>query len=54
MNENNVYEIEVCSVSEHWVKTSWHIFRSWTGRRRVNGQEFHGRVFCFMGSEVSR
>ena len=52
MNENNVYEIEVCSVSEHWRKVSWFTFRSWPGRRRVNGQEFHGRVFYFMSPKV--
>ena len=32
-------------VNKSWVETTEDVFRSWTGLRRVNGEEHHGDVF---------
>lgn len=37
--------LEVCLTGEDWIPASKGLWRSWTGRRRVWGIEFHGEVF---------
>ena len=39
----NQYEIDVRP--GHRVVVSYYIFRSWTGRRYLNGVEYHGPVY---------
>ena len=34
-----------------WVQVPYDVFRSWTGRRLINGVEFHGPVY-FKGSRI--
>jgi hypothetical protein len=31
-----------------WIETSPEMFRSWTGLRKLNGQDFHGTVYAFL------
>lgn len=30
-----------------WVETTEDIFRSWTGLRRINGEDYHGPIYGF-------
>ncbi len=32
-------------INGRWYAVSMYIWRSWTGRRRMNGREHHGAVF---------
>jgi len=34
-------------LSDSWVEVTDDIFRSWTGDRRINGEDFHGAVYNF-------
>jgi hypothetical protein len=34
-----------------WVEVTDHIFRSWTGERRLNGSKYHGPIYN-LGSDV--
>lgn len=34
-------------LSDSWVEVTDSIFRSWTGDRRINGEDFHGPVYNF-------
>lgn len=36
---------------EKWVEVSETIFRSWTGFRRINGEDYHGPVYVFRQSD---
>jgi hypothetical protein len=31
-----------------WIETSPEMFRSWTGLRKLDGQEFRGTVYAFL------
>jgi hypothetical protein len=37
--------LEVCLTGEDWIPTTGTLWRSWTGRRRIWGLEYHGPVF---------
>lgn len=37
-----------------WVPTTREEFRSWTGRRRISGVEFHGPVYVYGSVEDSQ
>lgn len=39
-------------VNKTWMSTSEDIFRSWTGPRRINGEEHHGEVFPLGSDKV--
>jgi len=39
-----VYQVRL---NEDWVETTESIFRSWTGLRRINGEDHHGPVYNF-------
>ena len=47
----DVREIKVRLGSTRWVKVDEGIFRSWTGSRRLNGEDYTGPVFI-LGSDV--
>ena len=38
-------------VGPSWIEVTDDIFRSWTGERRINGDEHHGPVYA-LGSDV--
>lgn len=48
---NDNLEIQIRS---DWVKVTASMFRSWTGGRRRNGQEYHGPVFYLHTNKVSQ
>ena len=37
-----------------WFKVTEDIFRSWAGRRRLSGVEYHGPIFYFLSDEPAR
>lgn len=39
-----IYQVKY---GEDWIETTEAIFRSWTGLRRVNGDDHHGPVYNF-------
>lgn len=39
-----VYQVKY---GEDWIETTETIFRSWTGLRRINGDDHHGPVYNF-------
>ena len=39
-------------VNAAWVVTDEEIFKSWTGPRRINGDEYHGPVYALGTSTV--
>ena len=41
---NTVYQVQC---SSEWIEVTEAIFRSWTGLRRVNGEDHHGPVYKF-------
>jgi hypothetical protein len=43
----HVYEV---SIRGRWHKTSAYMFRSWTGSRRIDGENYNGPVY-FLGTE---
>lgn len=45
----HVYE---CFIGSRWVKTSTYIFRSWTGKRRIDGENYNGPVYVLGTEEV--
>ncbi len=45
----NVYEIMVDGNER--VPVEREVFRSWTGRRFMNGEEHHGPIFSYLASE---
>jgi hypothetical protein len=40
------------SESDTWIEVTEDLFRSWTGLRRINGEDYHGPIYNF-GSEDS-
>lgn len=44
-----VYQVKL---NDEWVETTEAIFRSWTGLRRLNGEDFHGLVYNF-GTDIT-
>lgn len=45
-----VFQVEL---SDAWVEVDESIFASWTGMRRINGEDYHGPIYNFnSGSEV--
>lgn len=38
-------------VNSSWVETTEGVFKSWTGPRRINGEEHHGPIYAF-GTET--
>jgi hypothetical protein len=46
------YEIE--SGYGDWVEVTEDIFRSWTGGRRINGEEYTGPVFYLFTDRIAR
>lgn len=38
-------------IDDDWVEVKEEVFRSWTGHRRINGEDFHGPVYTF-GSTI--
>jgi len=46
-------EIKVRLGDSHWVEVEDFIFRSWTGPRRLNGEEYTGPVYA-LGTDVAR
>jgi len=45
---NHVLEIFVHS----WVKVSYSVFRSFTGKRRLDGKPYHGKRFYYLSHEL--
>lgn len=43
-----IYQVKY---GEDWIETTESIFRSWTGLRRINGDDHHGPVYNF-GAEA--
>ncbi len=41
-------QIKTRSTSDTLTEVTWSIFRSWSGKRYVNGREFHGPVFYYL------
>jgi hypothetical protein len=41
---NPIYEVALDNI---YIKTSHDVFLTWTGLRRLNGQDYHGHVFNF-------
>jgi hypothetical protein len=41
----DVREIQVRLNDDHWVRVEETIFRSWTGPRRLNGEDYTGPVY---------
>ncbi len=41
---STVYQV---NHGEEWVEVTEAIFRSWTGLRRVDGEEYHGPIYNF-------
>jgi len=41
---NQVLQVKM---DDTWIEVKEEVFRSWTGSRRVNGEEFHGPVYNF-------
>lgn len=52
MAEYTKYEIEVGT--GHWVEVSYDIFRSWTGGRRIDGEEYNGTVYYLWSDKEAK
>lgn len=48
---NPIAKLEVETRKDSWCETSFYMFRSWSGNRRINGTPFNGNVY-FLGSNV--
>lgn len=44
-----IYQVKY---GEDWIETPETIFRSWTGLRRINGDDYHGPVYNFNADET--
>jgi hypothetical protein len=44
------YKIEIDGI---WEDTTHEVFRSWSGRRKLNGQEYYGPVFEFLTENIA-
>lgn len=40
------------SESNNWIEVTEDLFRSWTGLRRVNGEDYHGPIYNFGSDDV--
>lgn len=47
----HVYEV---SIRGRWAKTSAYIFRSWSGPRRIDGENYNGPVYLLGTEEVHK
>lgn len=44
-----IYQVKL---KDDWVETTESIFRSWTGLRRINGEDHHGPIYNFGTDEA--
>ncbi len=47
-------QLEIMGELGHWVIVSPEVFRSWSGHRRINGQQYEGHVYFWLSNEVAR
>ena len=50
LKDNNFYEIEI--ERDKFEQSSYDEWRAWTGRRFMNGEEYHGPIFLFKAENL--
>ena len=48
---NTTYEIEIWHAGT-FAKTTFEVFRSWSGRRKINGVLYSGPVYEYMSDKI--
>jgi hypothetical protein len=53
INFDPTAKLEVNTRGDRWCKTSFEMFRSWGGKRRINGKPYEGPVYNFLTNNVA-
>jgi len=50
---NPTAKLEINYRGNQWCETSWEMFRSWGGKRRINGKSYQGPVNLFLTNKIA-